>query len=80
MDTSKHNFADLFTQLGLPNSPEDINTFIANHHLPAGTSLANALFWNDGQRAFIKKSLLEDSDWAIVTDELAVCLIKTGVH
>ncbi len=74
MDTSKHDLASFFTQLGLPNSSQDINTFISSHPLPSGTALAKASFWSNSQATFIAEALHQDSDWAEVADELATRL------
>jgi hypothetical protein len=34
MDTSNRNLEGQFLQLGLSDSPESIDIFIGNHHLP----------------------------------------------
>lgn len=80
MDTSTHDLASFFSQLGLPNTSQDINNFVASHQLAAGTGLAKATFWTDAQAAFIKQALIQDSDWAAVADELAVKLTKPDPH
>ncbi|HMU86906.1 MAG TPA: DUF2789 domain-containing protein [Agitococcus sp.] len=74
MDTSKHTLATLFAQLGLANSPEDINQFIATHQISAGTPLAQASFWTPAQANLIRKALADDADWSEVVDSLAVRL------
>ena len=80
MDTSKHDLSAFFQQLGLPHSPDEINTFIVTHQLPAGVSLAKANFWTDAQATFIKDALLLDSDWAEVVDKLAARLTVVAPH
>jgi hypothetical protein len=30
----------------------------------------DAPFWSDSQRAFLKESIIEDSDWAVPFDQL----------
>ncbi len=80
MDTSKHDLSAFFQQLGLPHSPEEINTFIVTHQLPAGTALAKAHFWTPAQAAFINQALLHDSDWAEVADDLAARLTFVAPH
>lgn len=80
MDTSKHDLAAFFDQLGLPNKPQDINTFIATHHLPADMPLAQANFWSRSQAMMIAEALAEDSDWAEVADELAARLSAPTLH
>lgn len=74
MDTSTHNMANLFMQLGLENKPEAINSFISRHKLPGNIALADAPFWNPAQASFIRESLKEDADWAEIIDELSTQL------
>jgi len=74
MDTSKHDLSAFFQQLGLPNSPQEINHFISTHQLAAGVALAKAHFWTPAQASLIAEALLQDSDWAEIADELATCL------
>ncbi|AZZ99160.1 DUF2789 domain-containing protein [Pseudoalteromonas sp. R3] len=70
MDTSVHNLKNLFAQLGLDNSDAKIEAFFSQHSLPSDMLLAEAPFWNEGQRHFIEESLQEDADWSEVIDEL----------
>ena len=70
MDTSQHDMAGLFAQLGLPNSPEAIDNFIQNNHLPGNIPLENAAFWSAGQAQFLREAIAEDADWAEVVDQL----------
>ena len=70
MDTSEHNMANLFMQLGLDNNPEDIKRFISNHKLPEHVALVDAPYWNQAQANFIKESFKEDADWVMTIDEL----------
>ncbi|MDG1581509.1 DUF2789 domain-containing protein [Pseudomonas sp. GOM6] len=74
MDTSEHSLSALFKQLGLPNSKAEIETFLREHRLAEGQALPKAAFWNKAQAQFLSEALAEDSDWAEVTDELAVLL------
>ncbi|OHU86723.1 MULTISPECIES: DUF2789 domain-containing protein [Pseudoalteromonas] len=74
MDTSKHNLATLFAQLGLDNSPDQITQFINKHRIADDMLLAEAPFWNEGQRHFIEESLREDADWCELIDELDAML------
>ncbi len=75
LDTSSHNLCGLFAQLGLPNSPADIDTFIQRHRpLPQAEPLSKASFWNESQAAFLRDALAQDSDWAEVVDELNALL------
>ncbi len=80
MDTSNHDLSALFQQLGLGHSSQEINQFISTHQLPAGVALAQAHFWTPAQAAFIKEALLQDSDWAEITDKLAARLTAVVQH
>lgn len=74
-DTSIHSLSDLFAQLGLPNSAQEIETFIQRHHpLPQAEPLANAAFWSESQAAFLREAITNNSDWAEVVDELNMLL------
>lgn len=71
MDTSKHNLAALFEQLGMPSDPASIESFISKHSpLPSEIALQDAPFWSDSQSNFLEEGLEEDSDWAEIIDEL----------
>ncbi len=71
MEQPVHSLPGLFSQLGLPDSSEDIDAFIEEHQpLPKAMSLAEAPFWTEAQAAFIHQALNEDADWAEVVDEL----------
>lgn len=75
MDTSNHNMSNLFAQLGLPNSEQEINEFIAIHRdLNESMLLDQAPFWSKAQASFLKGALSDDSDWAEVVDHLNVSL------
>ncbi|GAA5524094.1 hypothetical protein Maes01_00647 [Microbulbifer aestuariivivens] len=75
MDTSTHhNLNDLFAQLGLASENAAIDEFVAVHHLADDEKLAQATFWSDGQREFLKEAIQEDSDWCAVVDELDTLL------
>ena len=76
MDTSPHTLAALFKQLGLPNERQQIDGFLARHHLDPGLALAEAPFWNPAQATFLREALAEDSDWAEEVDELAARLSR----
>lgn len=71
METTRHDLPALFAQLGLQNTPEAIRTFI-QHHRPLDGSilLRDAPFWSPAQAAMIRESFGQDSDWALVVDEL----------
>lgn len=71
METLQHSMSDLFSQLGLPTEPGEIERFIATHSpLPAAVRLADAPFWAPTQAAFLRESLLVDADWSDVIDTL----------
>lgn len=70
MDTTETRMTTLFEQLGLDASKDGIATFILKHQLPADVTVAEAPFWNDGQRQFLSEQLKSDADWAIIVDEL----------
>ena len=72
MDTTKHDINTLFAQLGLPNSDEQIDAFIASHELEDTTLLQEASFWDEAQQHFLTESLAQDGDWSEVIDELDV--------
>ena len=76
MDTSSHDFAALFKQLGLPNSQQEIDAFLAAHRLAQGQALVDAPFWNAAQAEFLREALDDDSDWAEEVDELACRLSR----
>ncbi|MBF6028415.1 DUF2789 domain-containing protein [Pseudomonas sp. P115] len=75
MEPPVHNLQSLFKQLGLPDDPVSIDKFVAVHSpLKADLKLADAFFWTDSQRAFLREEILEDADWAEVVDELNLML------
>lgn len=66
----EYTMNELFAQLGLDNSNEAIEKFIADNQLDEETSLKEATFWSDSQRAFINEEWKKDAVWAITLDEL----------
>lgn len=77
MEASLHTLNNLFAQLGLPNSDEDIENFIQTHsHLAGYISLADAPYWTASQAAFLREEILKDADWAEVIDQLNARLHK----
>ncbi len=71
MDTSPKQMPELFDQLGLPSAPEEIETFVRRYRpLADHLKLADAPIWNDSQASFLKEKLHEDSDWALLIDNL----------
>ena len=68
-------FAQLMAQLGLPDDPANIATFIARHKpLTPGLRLHEAPFWSASQAGFLREALVQDSEWAIPADQLAQAL------
>ena len=79
MDETEPTMTNLFLQLGLDADDAAIAGFIGAHPLPAGVHIAEAAFWNDGQRQFIREEWRGDADWAIVVDELNQALHADAV-
>lgn len=66
-----HNLSALFAQLGLPNDNPSIHRFIqANKPLPPTVELADAPWWTKTQADFLRESIADNADWAIVIDQL----------
>ncbi|WP_422011718.1 DUF2789 domain-containing protein [Roseateles sp.] len=77
MDTAtSHDMTELFCQLGLPDSPEDIKRFIAEHKpVPNELSLPDAPFWTPSQQAFLREQWrADDGDWTLLVDQLNAAL------
>ena len=75
MDCSFHHFSNLFAQLGLPDSPEQIKVFIQTHSpLSPDIRLEDASFWTPSQAALLREEIIEDADWAEVVDQLNAAL------
>lgn len=75
MEHPFHPFHELFEQLGLGSSAEEIHAFLRSHApLPHQVALPDAPFWTPAQAAFLREALLEDSDWAEVVDALNAAL------
>jgi len=72
--TSTPNLSDLFAQLGLNNSPEEIRVFIKDHQLTNTEPLDEAPFFDDAQVAFIRESWLADAEWVYAIDQLNIAL------
>ena len=75
MQSPEHSLPSLFKQLGLADDPAGIEQFVTAHSpLKADLKLADAFFWTDSQRQFLREEILEDADWAEVVDELNLML------
>lgn len=71
MEAPNHKFSELFKQLGLPDDPVGIDQFITSHSpLKNEVKLVDAPFWTDAQKTFLKDSIEEDADWAVMFDQL----------
>lgn len=71
MESSIHTLNNLFAQLGLPASDEEVENFIKTHtHLAGYISLADAPYWTPVQAEFLREEILKDADWAEVIDQL----------
>ncbi|MDD0972979.1 DUF2789 domain-containing protein [Pseudomonas fontis] len=71
MEAPTHNFSELFKQLGLPDDPVGIDQFITSHSpLKSDIKLVDAPFWSEPQRTFLRDSINEDADWALMFDQL----------
>jgi hypothetical protein len=77
MESSNHTLKDLFGQLGLPDSHEEIEGFISMHRpLDGQVRLAEAPFWTASQANFLRDEINEDADWAELVDQLNLRLRK----
>ncbi|UXH76118.1 DUF2789 domain-containing protein [Roseateles amylovorans] len=74
MESTHHQFYELFEQLGLPSSEQEICDFIDRHPLPGDVKITQAPFWTEQQAALLKELLKQDADWAVVVDHLNVAL------
>lgn len=80
MDETEPRMRNLFLQLGLDADDQSIAEFIGRHQLAAGTHIADAPYWNDGQRQFISEQLRADAAWAMVVDQLNESLHEDAVQ
>ncbi|MFO1389147.1 DUF2789 domain-containing protein [Cellvibrio sp.] len=74
METHEHDMVNLFQQLGLPSTEDDIQDFIEQHPLDAETNIFDASFWTPNQAKFLREQIKADADWAVVIDTLNNCL------
>jgi len=71
METTDHSLSDLFKQLGLPQEPEAVAQFIAQHQGACRhCSLLEAPIWTPSQLAFLNEAIAQDADWAGVAERL----------
>ncbi|MGF1694742.1 DUF2789 domain-containing protein [Vibrio kyushuensis] len=75
MEMHQHSISDLFEQLGLGSSSDEIESFIAAHNgMTAGQVIHEATFWSKSQADFLKVAVEEDADWAEVVGQLDALL------
>jgi len=75
IERSFHSFSELFKQLGLGSSHDEIERFLSEHApLAAGVLLSEAPFWTPAQAAFLREARESDSVWSEVVDALNVAL------
>jgi hypothetical protein len=74
MEQCTHEFSDLFAQLGLPHSEADMQKFCGEHKIRDEESLPDAKFWSPSQSQFLREQWHQDSDWAVVIDQLNTVL------
>ena len=73
-----YSINDLFAQLGLDSSDEDINNFIEKNKLAKDEELINSSIWNDKQRMFLQEEWKRDAVWVEIIDELNVRMHPTA--
>ena len=79
MDDTEPRMSNLFLQLGLDADERAIARFIREHQMEAGVHIAEAPFWNDGQRQFLAEQLGADASWTTIVDQLNESLHEDAV-
>lgn len=75
MERYQHSIPELFKQLGLGSSKQEIEGFIMkNSGMAAGVAIHEAEFWSASQAEFLKQAIDEDADWAEIVDQLDAML------
>ena len=76
MSENAYRFHDLFDQLGLPSTDQEIAAFLALHRpLPGDMLLMDAPFWDAAQAQFIReKKATDDPLWTPLIDQLSEAL------
>ncbi len=75
MEHSTHQFSELFQQLGLPSTPQAVQSFISAHApIPAAMRLEDAAFWSASQARLLSELMLQDADWSALVDQLNAAL------
>lgn len=71
MERPIHSMSNLFAQLGEANDAAAIVRFIETHSpLADNVQLHEADFWTASQAGFLRQSIVDDADWAEITDVL----------
>ena len=70
MDTSTHSLNNLFEQMGLASTDDEISAYAHQHRLASDVLLHRAECWTPMQAQFIRDAMREDSDWASAVDQL----------
>ncbi|GLS16878.1 hypothetical protein GCM10007935_43240 [Hydrogenophaga electricum] len=79
MNDATPRMTNLFLQLGLDASEPAIADFIRTHQLPADVEIADAPYWNAGQRQLLCEQLRADASWSLVVDQLNESLHEDAV-
>ena len=79
MSNATPRMTNLFLQLGLDADEAAIAKFIKDHQLPTDIHMADAPYWNEAQRQFIREQLAADATWAIIVDQLNESLHEDAV-
>lgn len=74
MEQTHHEFSDLFAQLGLPSDEPGIQKFCGEHKIREDELLPDAKFWSPAQAQFLREQWHQDSDWAVMIDQLNTVL------
>lgn len=75
MEHPFHTFSELFKQLGLGSSADEIDAFLQQHTpLPDDIKLPDAPCWTSAQAEFLREARDSDSDWSEIVDVLNVAM------
>lgn len=71
METFDHNLKNLFSQLGLGSTDDQINQFIIKNKFRKNENIEHAKCWSKTQSLFLEEGLQNDSEWSISIDLLS---------
>ena len=75
MECSYHTINELFDQLGLPSSDNEIESFIdTNKPLKHSVKIQAADCFSKSQQTFIEEAFHHDSDWVVAVEHLDAML------